>query len=102
MAQTCVYQAKVTLSVLIKEFFHGRGKTMGIFLAKLKKCGYCGQEDKLGSIHWKPMGSVRGKRFFQCTCGAGMLVGLTSTQQYDPLETRLIIEHIITASGSIT
>jgi hypothetical protein len=71
------------------------------FFGKLQTCVECGQKEKLGSIYWKFMGSVDGKRFYQCTCGSGILVGLfASPQHFKPMETRLIIEHVI-ASGSI-
>ncbi|MFC4769739.1 hypothetical protein [Effusibacillus consociatus] len=73
---------------------------MKTLFKQVKTCPSCGQKEKLGSIYWKRMGRVDGKTFYQCQCGSGILVGVFSEQHYDALETRLIIEHIIT-SGSI-
>lgn len=73
---------------------------MRLLFPKPQTCASCGQTEKLNSIYWRRMGRVDGKRFYQCECGAGILVGLFSSQHYDALDTRLIIEHII-ASGSI-
>lgn len=73
---------------------------MSLVFGKVKKCHACGQTEKLNSIYWKRMGRVDGKQFYQCNCGSGLLVGMFSDQNFDNLQTRLIIEHLI-SEGAI-